>query len=315
MPGFFTHYLFGWNTRRQFSSTALSSQLSLHPAVYSLGLQGPDLFSYHPWLLSHKRRNLADACHTRKTGAFFAALLQAASALPPSEERAVAFVYLLGFLGHYVLDAQCHPYVYAKAAPIHPLTKSFGVHLKLEADFDRILLEECQGKPRFAVRQDQLISPTHGERKVIVSLLQQAVAQTYPEMKVSTSALFGSITLMCFFCRGLRDPKGYKRKLVWLSDHLIFHHDVLSPLVAGSAVYFEDPMNRAHRPWHNYWHPDQVSTASVDDLMVLAGQRFAALYEPLCGLFDQTVRDPAPLLEAIGNRSYHSGEELPENND
>ncbi len=310
MPGFFTHYLFGWEALSTLPVTALTDPIHAHAQVYSLGLQGPDLFSYHPWLLAHKKRNLADACHTKNTGAFFSALTEAACSLSEADDRTIAFIYLLGFIGHYTLDSQCHPFVYAKAGPIRPITRSFGIHLKLEADFDRILLSELRGKTRAAVRQDRLILPSKHERRVITKILYRAVTRTYPDMTVSPASIAHSIAWMGWFCRFLRDPKGYKRRLVKAADRLIFHCDVLSPLVADRTAYFEDPMNRNHQPWHNYWHPEQVSTESVDDLIAKASVRFAAFYGLLSSVYEAALPDPASLLHRIGNCSYHSGEEL-----
>jgi len=73
---------------------------------YDFGAYGPDLwFMHRPWV---RREGRGRRMHTTRTGAFLTALARQGKT---GGSRAELFSYLAGFLCHYALDAEAHPYI------------------------------------------------------------------------------------------------------------------------------------------------------------------------------------------------------------
>ena len=114
MPGYVTHYIFGRDMYEKLNDPVLKNNLYKNRAVYALGHQGPDIFFYYlPAYVLHGH-NLGDMAHTENTGAFYAALLESRSIFKKPEDLQIANAYLEGFLGHYILDSICHPFIYGR---------------------------------------------------------------------------------------------------------------------------------------------------------------------------------------------------------
>ena len=111
MPGFTTHYLFGQQAYQLIRDAGQKQAIQNFHTVFSLGLQGPDIYFYD--ILSHflAKKNPGSIAHTADTGKFLAHLLKAPMIFSTGKERKIAQVYILGYIGHYLLDTACHPYV------------------------------------------------------------------------------------------------------------------------------------------------------------------------------------------------------------
>lgn len=126
MPASYAHYRFG---RMVLSALPASEKQCIQRfrRMFDMGLQGPDIFFFYNPLIKNSVAPLCADYH-RKSGA---ALFSAACAQAGSE---AARAYLYGLLGHYCLDAACHPFIQQKA------NQGEANHVALEAEFDRYLL-------------------------------------------------------------------------------------------------------------------------------------------------------------------------------
>ena len=113
MPGFVTHYLFGEEIYHQLKCNFQKKNLFYNRSAYAFGLQGPDLFFYYLPSYALHRHNLGALAHTTEPRAFFRGLLESYGRLSSAADRGIAEAYISGFLGHYLLDTTCHPYIYA----------------------------------------------------------------------------------------------------------------------------------------------------------------------------------------------------------
>lgn len=114
MPGFVTHYLFGEEIYHQLKCNSQKKNLFYNRSAYAFGLQGPpDLFFYYLPSYALHRHNLGALAHTTEPRAFFRGLLESYGRLSSAADRGIAEAYISGFLGHYLLDTTCHPYIYA----------------------------------------------------------------------------------------------------------------------------------------------------------------------------------------------------------
>jgi len=146
MPAFATHYLFLDELKNKIEK---ETGFPLDVKVAGVGTQGPDIFIFHrlwpPFKIYKSLFGVASILHRAKAGELFEAF---AEYLKSSKNPEIARSYIYGFILHYALDRNCHPYVYAfqdmitKTNPhIHPL----AAHNQVEHAADTYLLYHKRG--------------------------------------------------------------------------------------------------------------------------------------------------------------------------
>lgn len=127
MPASYAHYRFG---RQILSSLPADVRQCIQRfrRMYDMGLHGPDIFFFYNPLMKNAVGDLSGKYHSQTGVEFF----PGACAQANSE---AAKAYLYGLLGHYCLDAACHPFVQQK------VDSGEAGHVALEAEFDRFLLD------------------------------------------------------------------------------------------------------------------------------------------------------------------------------
>lgn len=130
MPNVYAHASLGRQAVPQMSASHQKT-IQAHPRAFALGLQGPDIFFYGSIFRDAEAGAFGSRLH-RWSGRKVLESMLAPYAYQPLPAGVKA--YLLGFLGHYRLDATTHPYVYAvQGDMVH--------HRALETDFDAFLLK------------------------------------------------------------------------------------------------------------------------------------------------------------------------------
>ena len=314
MPGFTTHYLFGVNTYKALKNDALKKIIFNHHAAYSLGLQGPDIFFYYlPSYALHKN-NIGSLAHIQETGKFLSYLIESRNLFPDKQEEAIAQAYVMGFVGHYLLDRRCHPYIYYRSHFQEKTPDYHGSHMNLEVDIDTELLAFYKNKLPSAFHQKSTILLTRLELRTIAAILYYAYSMTYPDLKVTDTDMRLAIRSMQTGTRFLYDPHGRKKVITRKIESLTLGYPLLSPMMASDRLYFyKDPLNILHRQWHNPWQESQTSTESFFDLLEETQEEYVLFLRRLYGLFKTRKHSQAEqlrfqnILKALGNRSYHSG--------
>lgn len=314
MPGFTTHYLFGVNTYKTLKNDNLRKNISEYHASFSLGLQGPDLFFYYlPSHILHEK-NIGSLAHMEKTGEFLRHLLESVNLFPDKKEAGIARAYVMGFIGHYLLDRQCHPYVYWRTHFEKRDVKYNSRHMALEVDIDTELLDFYKGKLPSGFRQRSTILLTRLEVRTIATILYYVYSMTYPDLKLTYTGMRIAIRSMQTGIRLLHDPHGQKKVLTRKIESLTAGHAVISPMIPSDHIsFFTDPLNILHREWHNPWKPNLCSTASFLDLMEHAQKEYEDLLPMLYRLFftkkhsDVERTRMKHILNKLGSHSYHSG--------
>lgn len=188
MPASYAHYKFGKLLLPQMPSET-RSRIQRFRRLYDLGLQGPDFFFYYNPLIKTATGSLGGQYHKQSGQIFFA---HAASAATTEAAQA----YLYGLLGHYVLDAMCHPYVN------RVVEAGEARHVALESEFDRFLMEQ-DGKPTphtYSIAAH--LKPTKGECVT--------VADFYPP--ATGAQVFQSVRLMAFCLKFLAGGNRTRRE-------------------------------------------------------------------------------------------------------
>lgn len=311
MPGFETHYIFGVSSYKNMPDTNLKKIIYDNKRVYSLGLQGPDLFFYYlPSYIVHKN-NIGSLAHSAKVGQFFENYLYNLEQIKKQSHRDIGMAYLAGILGHYTLDYICHPYIYYQTDFKQKTNKYYGRHMDFETKINQLLLKQYKHiKPSQFSRTDTL-KLTKKEVYIISRLLYLTYKQTYSGYHISFAMMVNAVNYFNKCLNLLNDPSGKKKKIINTLEKLFLGYSYFSTLISTDEdVDCEKYYNLSHRQWKNPWNTKLVSNASFIDLFKDAKTSFVGTLN-LLNKYNSSQIDISQsyneLINNIGNRSYHSG--------
>lgn len=160
MPAMYAHYVFGDEVLPQFDAS-IKRIVNNHRALYNLGLQGPDFYFYDQ-LFYFKRKSLAligSALHRQSCGS----LLRFFERNGGRRLDSASLAYSIGLVGHFSLDSTCHPHIgkWVETLPYN--------HMRLETEFDRLLLER-NGEDARSFRLGDCFASTKNERAVVANM-------------------------------------------------------------------------------------------------------------------------------------------------
>ena len=139
MPALYAHLRFGEEVAKLLP-TPYKQLIQTYPEAFALGTQGPDVLFYHKPLKSNEIKKRGTLLHTWSGETFF--LAQGAKLLSNASDGTAEDIltsngalaaYTCGFLCHFTLDANCHPYIDAHSTQA-------VTHGKIESEFDKYVL-------------------------------------------------------------------------------------------------------------------------------------------------------------------------------
>lgn len=140
MPAFCTHYLFSQELKPWAEENANFKYIE---NVVNLGTQGPDIFFFKrllPVFMPGKAgMKIGSSLHKSQ----IEKILSAFAEYSKDNDNHIAKSYVYGFIMHYVLDKNCHPFVYAKVEEILDEDKhihSSSAHNKVEMFLDSYMM-------------------------------------------------------------------------------------------------------------------------------------------------------------------------------
>jgi len=133
MPAFLTHRAAGERVLRQLGNGAIANE-----GAFYLGCQGPDILffrNYYPWKSAKDSLRLGIEMHHEKVRALFARGLEFVKSYQGRDADEL-ISYFAGFITHYAIDKNAHPFVYGKAG------KNNNIHHALEFMWDSYTAKE-----------------------------------------------------------------------------------------------------------------------------------------------------------------------------
>lgn len=317
MPGFTTHYLFGVKNLQQLKKSAscpvLVESIGQYKTVFQLGLQGPDLFFYY-FVSQLKKTKLGSITHKTLTGDFLQCLVQAPELFSKERERRIARAYAAGFIGHYILDTEIHPYVYFMTGYGDALKqKGYADHITIESDIDACLLMRYAKKLPSEFPHWKTIAFNSRTRSVVTAVLHHVYHTVYPQPSQSSAFFSRAICAMQMATRMTYNPNNYKRQALGKVEQIVLKKPAISPVIPTDNITYEDPLNLQHKRWNNPWNPEDVSTLSVPQMIKKASARYQEIFRQLDKLYQadkcQDSYDTVlyELSQMLGQQSYHSG--------
>ena len=130
MPALYAHNRFGGDVIKQLDEE-LQTILKKYYTQFRIGMQGPDpFFFYRPIIHTHVSKCGSDM-HDEEAKAFFE---KTVGVIEKKGRASREYAYILGFICHFALDSECHPYV-------EEMVEHIGVgHMEIEGEFDKYLL-------------------------------------------------------------------------------------------------------------------------------------------------------------------------------
>lgn len=133
MPAFLTHRAAGERILDRLEKGAIK-----HEKAFYLGCQGPDILffrNYHPWKAARESLMLGLAMHSEKIRALLKNALEFTRECAKKDKDELVS-YIAGFIAHYAIDKNAHPFVYGKAG------KDSGIHHATEFMWDSYSAKE-----------------------------------------------------------------------------------------------------------------------------------------------------------------------------
>lgn len=310
MPGFITHLMLREEIASNYHNSKWTFLVNKHPAVYNLGLEGPDIFFYHVQAYLGHDRNIGNLMHDENVNLMFDSLF-AVRDLFEEPFQDICDAYIMGFMGHYTLDCTCHPYVYYKSTHFENLKVShkydFGRHTSLETDIDQLMLKHFYGLKPSQYDYAKRINITKEEGQVLSLLLSQALALTFPNASVSSKMCYKAPKSMIFLNKLMRDPSGGKKNLVFSIEKKLLGYPFISAMIPSDTLFaYEDSCNESHDIWYNPWDKETPHNDSIFDLLHKAGEIYKNRLDMyITGI--NSYEEKTDLLDNLGNNSYCNG--------
>ena len=310
VPGFITHYICGEATINELPRD-IKVILQNSRQLYNVGSQGPDMFFYYlPGLIKKNIKNIGVHMHKSNVRTFFSNMLDIQNAAD-SEERLMIFSYICGYLSHYALDCNAHPYVYYKSGFQVEGDKTSRLrysvrHRSFETAIDVLMLKVMSGEKPASMKLWQLIKADKCQAMVIANALSNAINMAY-DRHISQREVFSAISYMVGMTRVLQSKRGYRKKLMELAEDLTIGEHVVSSIIHMQEIKDgKDYLNLKKQPWYMPWDGDNEINHSFGEMYsqaVVDGSRLIkANYKYLTG---SIIKEE--LLIDIGNRSMASG--------
>lgn len=313
MPGFTTHYLFGFFNSNHIPQGQITQQIKQHPNAFAIGLQGPDLFFYYLPCYLNRKGNIGVIAHEDSTGTLLQYLLKSYALFSRETDKAIAASYIDGFLGHYILDSTCHPYIYSKSH-YGQRKDCTSRHMYLETDIDAEMLSRFKGIRPSRFHQNRVVLLTLREQTVISRILNYAFRNTYRDYHFSPGFMRRALHSFYVNLSLLYDADGRKKCFLRKIEEVLIHRAGISTLIGNDVLTFtKDPLNLRHHQWSNPWDKTHISRESFFELFRTACNK----YKSALTLTERFFAQPAgtvsydSLLQALthtlGSLSYHSG--------
>ena len=129
MPAIYAHDRFGEKVAKKLDGELKRFVFEYYPQ-FEIGLQGSDIFFFYRPYMKNKIVKYGHHLHGISAKPFFE---HAMKVINKRGRDSAQYAYLLGFICHYILDSECHPY-------ISQMIEKTGVqHLEIEEEFEKSL--------------------------------------------------------------------------------------------------------------------------------------------------------------------------------
>ena len=219
MPAFATHYIFFDEMKDEIEK---EFDFRMNNRVAGVGTQGPDIFLFHrlwpPVTIYKALFGTASLIHRSKPDKLFEAFSEY---LKISENKEIAKSYIYGFILHYALDRNCHPYVYAFQNQITSENNhihSLAAHNVVEHAVDTYLLYHRKGVyPPSLFNPEETFTDNKKELDEIARLMHFVIFKCYGR-EVPESEIVKAVTDTASLQATLSDKNGNTTRIAHMIE-------------------------------------------------------------------------------------------------
>jgi len=239
MPGFYTHYTF---VRKN------TDPKDEYASIRALGAQGPDIFFFCGYSLAKREKK----SQTRYFGTYlhhinisdaYSFLLEYAAKQKDSE---VLFAYLKGLFMHYVMDRNCHPYIFYRSGFSNNSDEK-AKYMRYHFLFEAILDSVYSKNNRTFVRPSKCIKCKKEEVKSVSKMFFE-LARHLKYSDINKDTFYNCYKDALFGESGLYSPTGFKKFFfhTFMKDSSF---DCLCPPAHTKKYEKYDVLNLKHSTW------------------------------------------------------------------
>lgn len=307
MPAFVTHELFGTQVFSMLDEP-IAEMLELNSAPYFWGLQGPDLLFFRDAVLGRSvLPKYGNVMHKHKTCELFTAMSCYLSLHRGRKEYETLASYILGFVGHYCLDSEAHPYIYFKQLQKERVLdedSKRGIHMRIESDIDTAFYEMKKGRSIRKYRPAKRLYGSEWEYDIISRMYVTVLWEVYG-IHVKVSEIKKCFFDMKMLINLLLDRRGYMLRLVGAAESLLAMPNLFSPHIRRKKVK-EDVLNLNHDSWFHLETPEKTDNRSFPQLFYMAAYRAADMMESIYNCSQNGVIYEPKNLKSFDNGSPES---------
>ena len=269
MPATITHSLFSEDLFNRIN-TETKKRVESEKKAFIMFSQSTDPLMFYN-IMSPKRgkriRDLQYTFHADKTSIFFDNTIKYIKQNNYYKDPLV-LAFLYGFISHYYLDSNVHPFVFYKTGIFNKKDKTThkynGLHHFMETYIDNYMLEK-KGKTNYNIAKDCFdIKPFS---KSLKDVMNYSFNKRY-SISDFDKEYYKSLKDMRLFIKLFRlDKYGIKKKIYRLIDKITpkscFVFEALSYKNSNNKY---DYLNDNHHSWKNPWNSKAISSKSFDDL-------------------------------------------------
>lgn len=269
MPDLSTHFLLGEQILPKLSKP-LQTLISDNRSVFNYGLQGPDILFFRKIFscVFTGFSNLPLTGVRMHQDKVYQTLEFMKSYLAQKQDNQAEFeilsAYFLGFVGHYYLDKNIHPYVYFLIESIqkhHPERTARSIHGKIESEISAILYEYFYKQPVTTFRVNQHFQISILAKNIIARMYTCLLSSIYG-IQTEVGEIMKCFDEMRKACRLLYDNTGFLEHVRDVLGEIFPKTLDLTNQIKPKKVMV-DTANLNQNLWHHIQHPTQTSRKSI----------------------------------------------------
>jgi len=279
------------------ASPANQAIISTYRNAYNLGAQGPDIFFYHrtfPWTASSRIKRIGTRLHSENINSFFLKGFKMISLETRQKNRNLLTAYFFGFLTHYSIDVETHPYIFYFSGHDGGYNHKY---LECLLDSQMRKMSPVSEKP-----SHKRIKLLRAHRQIISTFMHQLILDVYQD-DISIHDLNESMTDMVGIQRLMYDPFHIKKPILKLADRLTGSNGKIKTAIfprylKKSVDFFNLDKKTWHHPSHKEIGYDKSYLECVQAGETFGGQLIAMADDYMAGRASEETF--AALLQDLG---------------
>ena len=314
MPSSMTHTYFGLDV---LNNLPMNCQKKINNKIeyFKLFCQGSDPFMFYHFLLGKKAKEkmiIQSKQHKTNTRDFFIntiKIIQEKDLMNNGEVMS----YLYGYICHYYLDLNTHPFIYYKSGLCkknEPTTYKYnGEHQKLEYNIDLYMIKKNESITPHKYKVYKHIFEIKPFSKELTEVINKSFENTYHYQNITTTYISCIHYMKIFFKYINYDPTGIKEKIYKNIDKITKPTTIKLEELSYHRNFETNLsyLNLEHKPWTLPWDNTKIYTTSFFDLYEKAKKESINAITEVTNMLDSNELNEKKLHKLFKNLSYSTG--------